>query len=137
MSRAHSYNWELQFDGKTIYPESIGEIGEGTEGLIEVADGNRKYKIRDQIMAQGEVECVILIKDDRYEYDAMQAFASSGKPRDVFVVGRNSAGEAKMTFLLANCDCVWGAKSAFDRKGKSADTKKYQLIPEFTTEVKA
>ncbi len=136
MSRAQSYNWELDIDGKTIHVLSLGEFSEGEEGRIEVADGERKYKIRDQIFNVDEIETTILIKKDKYEYNIMQNFVKSGEPRDVFAIARDSLGTAQLTYLYKNCDCAFGKKSAFDRKSKTEETKKYFLIPEDIVEIK-
>jgi len=135
MGRATSYNWEIEIDGKTIHPLSIGEFGEGEEGRVETADGNRKYKVRDQIFNIDEIEVVILITDDRNYYDIMQEWCLKGDIKDIYIIGRNAAGEAAMTFLCSNCDCAMGKKSPFDRKSKSEDTKKYMILPEYVEEI--
>lgn len=130
MGRAISLNWEIDIDGKTIYPKSIGEFSPGEEGRIDVADGDRKYKIRNQIREIGEVQVTILLKKDRYEYDIMNAFARSGRPRDIFVIGRDAEDKAAFTYRFKNCDCTEGKKSAFDRSSKTEDTLTYFLIPD-------
>ena len=148
MARAVSWNWELHFDNahtSVIYPTSVGEFGEGEEGRIDVADGDRKYKIRDQIYAINEIEITILIKNDRREYDLMQEWCMKGATRNMWLVakgaGRDTASggtgrEEKMRFLLGNCQCAMGKKSAFDRQSKTFDSKKYFLIPETVEEVR-
>ncbi len=135
MARAQSYNWEMEVEGSTVYPLSIGDFSEGEEGRIEVADGNRTYKIRDQVFSVDEVEVKILVKNDRIEYDLMQNFVKSGKPRDVFIIGRDAVGTTRMTYLFSNCECTFGKKSGFDRKSKAEETRSYFLIPEDIVEV--
>lgn len=147
MGRAVSWNWELHFDDQhsnIIRPTSLGEFGEGEEGRIEVADGDRKYKIRDQIYAIDEIEITILVKSDRIEYDLMQAWCTSGETKNVWLVAKGagrdvdsggSGREEVMRFLLGNCQCAMGKKNAFDRQAKTFDTKKYFLIPETVEEI--
>lgn len=135
MARAVSWNWELHIDNNIIHPLEIGEFGEGEEGRIKVADGSRKYSIRDQIFDIGEIEVTILITKDRYEYDLMQNWSLSGETRTVFLVARNSAREATMTYRLCNTDLAMGRHNAFNRNSKEADTKKYWMIPEYVEEV--
>lgn len=135
MARATSYNVEVVFDGHTIYPLELGELGEGEEGRIKVADGSRAYQVRDQIFDIGEIPITILITKDRYEYELMQDFCISGAVKDVYVIFRNSAGEARLTYLLTNTECAMGKKNAFNRNSKEVDTKKYTLLPEFVEEI--
>jgi len=150
MGRAVSWNWELQFGGtqgdsavSTVYPTSLGEFSEGEEGRIDVADGDRKYKIRDQIYAIDEIEITVLIKNDRYEYDALWGWADSGGTQDAWLVakgaGRDAPGgggrEERMVFLLSQCQCAMGKKSAFDRQSKTFETRKFFLIPEDIQEI--
>jgi hypothetical protein len=135
MARAQSYNWEIEIGGSPIYPLSISEFSEGEEGRIEVADGSRKYKIRDNIFTVDEVEVKILLKNDRIEYDVLQEFVKSGKAKDVFITGRDATGTGRFTYLFSNCECTYGKKSGFDRKGKAEETKSYFLIPEDIVEV--
>lgn len=135
MARAVSWNWELQVNNDVIHPLELGEFGEGEEGRIEVADGDRKYKIRDQIFNIDEIMVTILIKKDRYYYDVMQDWCMSGETRNVFLVARDSAHEAQMTLLLSNCDCAMGKHNAFNRASKEADKKTYYLIPDYVEEV--
>ena len=140
MARATSFNWELHISENAtdvIYPSSLGEFGEGEEGRLDVADGDRKYKIRDQIYDIGEVECTILIKDDFRELTLMDRWASSGLSRPVWLVakgaGKDNVGSGRvttMTYLLTNCQCAMGKKNAFDRQSKTHESKKYFLIPE-------
>ena len=149
--RAVSWNWELQFGGTqggsvtvVVYPTSLGEFGEGEEGRIDVADGDRKYKIRDQIYAIDEIEITVLIKNDRYEYDALWGWADSGDTQDAWLVAKGagrdvSSGvggrEERMVFLLSQCQCAMGKKSAFDRQSKTFETRKFFLIPEDIQEI--
>ena len=135
MARATSYNAEIVIDGQTIYPLEISELGEGEEGRIDVADGSRKYKVRDQIFDIGEVAVTILLTKDRYEYEIMQDWCIIGDVKDVYVIYRNSAQEARLTYLLTNCELAMGKKNAFNRNSKEVDTKKYTLLPEFIEEV--
>ena len=144
MSRATSYNWEIEVNGNTIHPLEMSEFSEGEEGRIETADGggmgmgpgiSRKYKVKDQVFNIGEIEVTILIQRHRAYYEVLQAWVVTGGIYDVFLIGRNSAGVAQMTFLLTNCECAMGKKNAFSRKSKTEDTKKYYLIPEFVEEV--
>ena len=135
MARAVSYNWEIVVDDQTIHPVEIGEFGEGEEGRIEVADGDRKYKIRDQIFNIDEIETTILLRKDRYEYDIMQNWCISGETKDVFLIGRDSAKVAQLTFLLTNTDCAMGKFTAFNRKSKDELRKKYMLLPEYVEEI--
>lgn len=135
MARATSLNAEIVIDGKTIYPLEISEIGEGEEGRIDVADGSRKYKVRDQIFDIGEVAVTILFTKDRYEYEIMQDWCISGAVKDVYVIYRDSAKNARLTYLLTNCELAMGKFHAFNRNSKEVDTKKYTMLPEFIEEV--
>lgn len=147
MSRATSYNWEIQLSADPndwIFPASLGEFGEGEEGRIKVADGDRAYQIRDQIYDIGEIEVVIYIKDDKREYNLMQEWCYAGNARDIWIVARGagrdieSGGDGReetMRFLLRNTECAMGKKSAFDRNAKAFDSKTYMLIPEFVEDV--
>lgn len=144
MARATSYNYEIRIGDditNTIYPASISEFGEGEEGRIKVADGDRKYNIRDQIYDIGEIEVVIYMKDDLREYNIMQAWcADTVNPvRDVWIIGRGAgkdvesggSGRVETTkWLCVNCECAMGKKSGFDRNGKTYDSKRYYIIPE-------
>ena len=148
--RAVSWNWELQFGGGqgkssvVVYPTSLGEFSEGEEGRIDVADGDRKYKIRDQIYAIDEIEITVLIKNDRYEYDALWGWANSGGTQDAWLVAKGAGRdvdsgvggrEERMVFLLSQCQCAMGKKSAFDRQSKTFETRKFFLIPEDVQEI--
>lgn len=135
MARAVSYNWSIMVDDQEIHPVEIGEFGEGEEGRIEVADGDRKYKIRDQIFNIDEIEVTILLRKDRYEYDIMQDWCISGETKDVFLIGRDSAKVAQLTFLLTNTDCAMGKFTPFNRKSKDELRKKYMLLPEYVEEI--
>ena len=135
MARATSLNAEIVIDGKTIYPLEISDIGEGEEGRIDVADGSRKYKVRDQIFDIGEVAVTILFTKDRYEYEIMQDWCMSGVVKDIYVIYRDSAKNARLTYLLTNTECAMGKKNAFNRNSKEVDTKKYTMLPEFIEEV--
>ena len=136
MARANS--WNIEFDlpnGATIKPLRFGEFSEGAEGRIEVADGERKYKVRDQIYSIDEVEVAILIKRDKVDYNAMQDFVKGGVAGDVFVRFVDAEGATQLTFMFKNCDCTFGKKNAFDRGSKASDSKTYFLIPEDIEEV--
>lgn len=135
MAKAQSWNVEIDIGNYVLHPVKLGEFSEGDEGLIEVADGSRKYKIRDQIFAIGEVPFDILIKSDKKDYDACQNFVKSGRARDVFVTFRDAAGVKQLVFLFSQCDLTFGKKNAFDRKSKSEDMKTYNLVPSDIVEV--
>ena len=154
MARGTSYNYALLFDdGMLIHPSKIGEIGEGEEGRIDVTDGSRKYKVRDQIFDIGEIEITILLTESRFpgsrlseegidgdgnpviqqaqtEYNYLQAWSRNGGVRDVSIVGLDVAGNVKRTWVCDNCELAMGKKNDFDRDSKAVDTKKYFLLPE-------
>jgi hypothetical protein len=135
MARAVSWNWEIEVDSKTIYPLEIGPFGEGEEGRLEVADGDRKYKIRDQIFNIDEIMIVILIKTDRYYYDILQDWSISGATKNVFLIARDSAKVPQMTFLCSDTDLAMGKHNGFNRQNKEPDKKTYYMIPEYVEEV--
>jgi len=137
MARAVSWNWNLEVTGPNgglIFPLEVGEFGPGEEGRIEVADGDRKYKIADQIMNIDEIPITILIKKDLYEYDIMEKWAerrdSDDGIKDVYLYMRDSAGVAQLTFILGECQCARAKFTAFNRKSKDELRHKYILIPE-------
>lgn len=127
--RAVSWNWELQIGKKTVHPLEVGEFGEGEEGRIEVADGDRKYKIRDQIFNIDEIPVTILIKRDRDYYNTMQEWCLSGESRNVYLIARDSAKVIQMKFLLRDTELAMGKHNAFNRQSKEPDKKKYFMIP--------
>lgn len=127
--RVKSYNWEIEIDGQIIHPLTIGEWGEGEEGRIDVVDGHVKYKIGDQILNTDEVPITINITEDKYEYDILQAWWQAGTIKDIFLIGRDAAGNAGMTYIFYSCGIAMGKKSAFDRASKTAETKNYFLTP--------
>ena len=129
MARATSLNVELVVDGKYIFPLELGEVGEGEESRIDVADGGRKYKVRDQIFDIGEVPVTILLTRDKYEYLIMQDWCISGAVKDVAVNYRDSARNIRFQYMMYNCECAMGKKNAFNRNSKEVDTKKYTLLP--------
>jgi hypothetical protein len=139
MARAVSWNWELQFDGRTIgiEPLEIGEFGEGEEGRIEVADGSRKYKIRDQIFSVDEIPITILVKKDWWQdgsdYKLLNDWVLSGDAKqDVYLVARDAhkpLGNEAMAFWLQDCELAMGKLSAFNRKSKDELKKKFNLVP--------
>jgi len=136
-ARATSWNAELKIDSETIYPQDVAETSEGgEEERIEVADGDRKYKIGSQIFMIDEIPVTVLMKNknERREYDVLKEF-SKGKPRDVFLIYRDSQGTPQLTYLLANCGCQRGKKNAFSRKSKSEDTHTFILTPEDVKEI--
>ena len=135
MARAVSYNWSIEVDGVEIHPVEIGEFGEGEEGRIEVADGDRKYKIRDQIFNIDEIEVTILVRKDRFEYDIMQDWCTSGETKNVYLIGRDSAKVAQLVFELTNTDLAMGKLTAFNRKSKDELRKKYMMLPEYVTDI--
>jgi len=151
MSRGVSWNYEVHL-GSTpaewVYPTSIGEFSEGEEGRIDVADGDRKYKIRDQIYMVDEIQIVILLRKDRREYNLMQDWCRATGPdavkESVLIVAKGAGRDAQspvegatvgdgreetMVWALYNCECAMGKKSAFDRQSKTFDTMTYFLIP--------
>lgn len=144
MARATSWNWELEIPagvdsgGGSVFPVSIGEFGEGEEGRIEVADGDRKYKIRDQIFNIDEIETSILVRKDwnepGSEFRIMQDWCQSGEVKDVILTargaGRDPDRQIELQYILLNCELAMGKHSAFDRKSKTEDTKKFFLIPD-------
>jgi hypothetical protein len=150
MSRAISLNYEIQIEpgnpATYLYPSTIGEFSEGEEGRIAVADGDRKYMIRDQIYDMGEVPFTILLRKDRREYNLCQNWAKDGTIYEsVYIVGRgagkdemspaddnlSAASNREIVFVweLSNCELAIGKKSAFDRQSKAVDSKNYVLIP--------
>ena len=149
MARASSLNVEVVVNGYTIYPLELGEVGEGEEGRIDVADGGRKYKVRDQIFDIGEIPITILLTNTGLaiasdgtqasaglsEYSEMQAWCTSGAVYDVFVIFRDSAQTAVLTYQFSNTQCAMGKKNAFNRNSKEVDTKQYTLLPEFIEQV--
>lgn len=149
MARASSWNVEiiLGSNGYTIYPAEIGEIGEGEEGRIKVADGDRAYQVRDQIFDIGEVPFTILLTDTGLqiapvarsvqssvgisEYSIVQEWCTSGRVEEaVYVIYRDSARVNKLQYTLTNVQCAMGKKNAFNRNGKEVDTHKYVMLPE-------
>lgn len=134
-ARAVSWNWELVIDDNIINVLEISEFGEGEEGRIKVADGDRAYMIRDQIFDIGEIKIKILITKDRYEYDIMQDWCLSRETKDVFLVARDGAKVAQMTYLCSATDLAMGKHNAFNRKSKEEDTKEYIMIPYYVEEV--
>lgn len=135
MGRATSYNLEVEIDSDTIHPMTFGEFSEGDEGRIEVTDGDVKYKIRDQIFNIDEVEMEIYIHDNKAGFDVMQAWVNSRQPKDIYIIFRDGTGAAKLTYLFSGCDCAFGKKNSFDRNSKTADSKKYILVPKLIEEV--
>ncbi|TGN20786.1 hypothetical protein [Leptospira idonii] len=135
-ARAQSWNAELKIDADTVYVQNISEVSEGEEGRIDVVDGDRKYKIGDQIFDVGEITATVLMKNktERRDYDLLNEFAK-GKPKDVFLTFRDSQGVPQLTYLLSNCGCHRGKKNAYDRKSKAEDTHTFILTPEAVKEV--
>ncbi len=136
MGRATSLNYEIHFPGgDVIEPSKLGEFGEGEEGRVDVADGNRKYKVPDNIYDIGETEVTILITRDRYEYKIMQAWTIDRVIQDVVVKGVDSAGNVEIAWRFKNCALAMGKKSEFDRDSKAIDKKTYFLCPEYIDEI--
>jgi hypothetical protein len=130
MARAYSLNWELEIDGQIIHPLEIGEFGEGEEGRIKVADGSRKYSVRDQIFDIGEIPVTILMTRDRYEYDIMQAWSTSGVVKETVILrGRDGQRNAMITYILSDVELAMGQHNAFNRDSKEVDKKKYVMLP--------
>ncbi len=135
MARAQSWNIEVEIEGQIIHPLSFGEFSEGEVGRIEVADGNRKYMIGDQIFSVGEIPMTVLIKDDKRDFRICKEAALGGRASDVFVRFRDAAGTVKLSYLLAQCEVLMGKKNAFDRKSKSEDSQNFVLAPTDVTEI--
>ncbi len=135
-ARAQSWNTELKIGADTVYVQTASEVSEGEEGRIDVVDGDRKYKIGDQIFDVGEISVTILMKNknERRDYDLLNDF-SKGRPQDVFMIFRDSQGVPQLTYLLSNCGCHRGKKNAFDRKSKAEDSHTFILTPEAVKEV--
>lgn len=138
-ARAQAWNWEVDLGGGQIIPvQKLGEFSEGgEEGRIEVVDGNKRYKIGDQIYMIDEIETSILVKNkgERFEYEAMKSFSESSIPRDVFAIARDGEGNPQMTYLFKNTRLARGKKSAFDRKSKTEELHTYFLLPEDIKEI--
>lgn len=135
MSRATSYNYEIEVDGKTIHPLELSEFGEGEEGRIKIQDGCIIYSARDEIVTTNEVRVTILIQENREYYNIFYQWVKSKAIKDIFIIGRNSAGLAKSTFLLTNCECVFDSRNKFNRKSKTEDIQIFSIIPEYIEEV--
>ena len=135
MARRNSWNVEVVIDKQAIHPLELGEIGEGAEGMIKVADCSRAYQVRDQIFDIGEVPLKILVTKDRYEYDICQNWCISGEAKNVYVIFRDSAKVAQLTYLLTNTQLAMGKKNAFNRNSKEFDTKQNNMLPEYIEEV--
>lgn len=135
MSRATSYNYEIEVDGKTIHPLELGEFGEGEEGRITIQDGCIVYFTRNEIVTTREVPVAILIQENREYYNILHQWVKSKAIKDIFIIGRNSAGLAKATFLLTNCECAIISRSKFNRKSKTEDIQNFSIIPEYIEEV--
>ncbi|MCP4648815.1 MAG: hypothetical protein GY853_01865 [PVC group bacterium] len=144
MGRPQSYNYEIQIGSSAaavVYPASIGEFGEGEEGRIDVADGDRRYKIRDQIYDIGEIEVVVYLKADMREVNLMDRWAISGDSETVYIRARGEGRDDPSTGVpvggrtimaeweLTDVECAMGKKSPFDRNSKAVDTKRYTLLP--------
>lgn len=137
MSRIQSWNWHLEIGvGSQVHPVSLGEFGEGDEGRIEVADGSRKYRIRDNIWDIGEIECILYLRDDSLqpnsEYLRMEALCNNNVATDIYIVATDITGlsNEKMVWLCKQCEVTKGKKNAFDRNSKAADTVKYFILPQ-------
>lgn len=139
MTRAVSWNWEIQVDNVTIYPSQIGEFGEGEEGRIKVADGDRKYNIRDQIFDIDEIPLTVLkragVTAPDIQYTTLQDWCLSGGTKDVYLIARDAGKNERMKFLCSNTQLAMGKLSQFDRKGKTELTKKFHMIPEDVEEI--
>jgi len=132
---ANSWNIEVDMpSGHTLKPLTFGEFGEGEEGRIDVADGEKKYKVRDQILSVDEVMMTILIKRDKIDYRECQD-ASVQEAANWFVRFVDPQKVTQLTFLFKNVELVKGKKNAFDRNSKAVDTKSYILLPEDIEEI--
>jgi hypothetical protein len=129
MARAQSYNWELDIGGDTVYPKVVGEFSPRENGLLEVTDGDRKYSIDDQISAISPVEIDVLIKKGLVEVKILEA-AAKAAPQDMFLIGRDGAGAAALTYLFSACGVTVGKKSGSDRSSKAEEIQKFMLLPE-------
>lgn len=149
MARASSWNAEIHIGSNSyvVYPLEIGEIGEGEEGRIKVADGDRAYQVRDQIFDIGEIPVTILMTDagltianssgsvqsitGASEYSVMQSWCKNGTVEQyVYVIFRDSARKCKLQYTLTNVQLAMGKKNSFNRNGKEVDTHKYVMLPE-------
>jgi hypothetical protein len=65
----------------------------------------------------------------------MQDWCTSGRIQDVYLVFRDSAKVAQLTYRLQNCELAMGKKNAFNRNSKEVDTKKYVMLPDYVDEV--
>jgi hypothetical protein len=146
MARGTSWNFELEVpgpNGGVVYPAEIGEWGAGEEGRIEVADGDRKYKIRDQIFNIDEIPITIYVRKDYdqpgSEYQIMENWCNSGLAKDVVLkargAGRDPNRSLELQAICYNCELAMGKHSAFNRGSKTVDTKHYFMIPEFVEEM--
>ena len=135
MARATSYNYEIEVNGQTIQPLKIGGFSEGEEGRIEVADGSRKYRVRNQIFDIGEIEVEILMTKRLGDYNIMQDWCLNGRTQNCSIIGRDAAGVRAVEWLLTDCEVAMGKKNDFDRNSKAIDTKKYFLLPLYIDQV--
>lgn len=128
--RGTALDVELQIPpGGRVFPINMGEFGDNIQGLLEIVDGNIKYKIKDQIKILEEIETNVNIHRDQIEFKVMEEWADSDEARDVSVFFKDSAGNVVLQFVFLSCQCNKDKKNAYDRKSKSEDMRKYFLVP--------
>lgn len=135
MARMMSLNFHLEIaDGVEVHPKTLGEFGEGDEGRIEAADGNRKYRVRDNIWDIGEIETEIYLRDNwshpESEFSRMESWCNNNEIRDIYIVGTDITTNQKIAWLLSQCELAKGKKNGFDRNSKEVDSVKYYILPQ-------
>ena len=135
MARAVSWNWHIELeDTSEIHAKTIAGFGSGEEGRIEVSDGSRKYRIRDNIFDVGEIPVTIYLRDNyadpNSEYSKMENWTNNNIVQDIFIVATDITGSgAKMKWQATECELAKGKKNDFDRNAKEADTMSYVILP--------
>ena len=131
MTRVISTNDKLQIDGKDFFPIAIAEYSpQGEEERIDVADGDLKYKIRSGIRMIEEIEVTFNVhRTENEELELMDGFVDNKDVKDVSIICEDAAGNVIENYLLEDCEFVRSKKSAFDRKAKTENTRKYFLLP--------
>jgi len=131
MTRPVVLNYELQIDANTVYPVVVPEISPGEEGLQEVTDGNKKFKVRDGIEVYEELEFEFNQKKggSNTEIDIMDAWVKSKAAKDVFLIGRDAGKNIVQNWLLEDCEAVHRKATGQDRKSPAPSMRKYALAP--------
>ncbi len=142
MARTQSLNYHLELDdGRIIEPRSLSEFGEGDEGRIEVADGARKYRTRDNIFDIGEIKTEIYLRDHWYEptseFSVMQEWSNKNLKKDIFIIGTDITGDEKIAWYCTQCELAKGKKNDFDRNSKAIDFVTYYILPQDVTLINA